>query len=122
MCFEPPLELLGQLIRNRKKLRSIEDRVPDFCHQLESLRNAELANLGDVCDETIVPPSAFRRCSYSTLRESPTRLVTPSRSIHSSRGMAILRERPKYSLNWPTSIVSPARTLMRSRAATSASR
>jgi hypothetical protein len=64
-----------------------------------------------------------RGCAdYSTLRASPTRFVTPSRSIHSSSGMAILRERPKYSLNCATSIVSPRRALIRSRAAASASR
>lgn len=89
-----------------------------------SRRRAEDARGREVC--------GFRRCQsradctsdayYSTFRESPTLFVTPSRSIHSSSGMAILRERPKYSLKWPTSIMSPRRTPMRSRAAARASR
>jgi len=42
-------------------------------------------------------------------RESPIRLVAPSLSKNSSRGMATLREMPKKSLNWATSMVSPLR-------------
>ena len=49
----------------------------------------------------------FTRSNYRTTRESPSLRVRRSRSSHSSKGMAYLRDTPVHSLNSATENRAP---------------
>ena len=51
------LQLLGELIRNRKESGIVENRVPDLSDELKPLRDGQFANLGDVFHSTILLPA-----------------------------------------------------------------
>ncbi len=55
---EAEFQFSSEFIRNGKKLGIVENRVPDFADQLESLGDRQLADFGDVLHAAIVPPAA----------------------------------------------------------------